>query len=302
MRPRHARGQRRCVRRSRGSPDRQSGRRAQLSCRSDEKSVQGIGERRSGNGAGIDGDCRRQLRQPHTRHRESGADLLFRRGREAEAAGCVEGDHLEDRCRRDADRLVRLTAHEQVARASTNASRISFDGPDPRVRVEQEHASVAVDVVAAFDRIEGPLVLQHRPLHRAKQRLSCRFRVRHQLRDGTAVLGDDVLRPRLADAVHQLQARRLEISGGDPVALPPCRGLPRRPRGPLRHDQNVMTEIRMPQIRGRPARDAGARPRGGCSPATPQPRVRRAIARVECRSDSAMDLQVWRKLRVYLGV
>jgi hypothetical protein len=45
-----------------------------------------------------------------------------------------------------------------------DATLVGLDGPDPDVRVEQQHA-LAIDVVFAVDWIEGANVLQYRALH-----------------------------------------------------------------------------------------------------------------------------------------
>jgi len=87
-----------------------------------------------------------------------------------QAAGRVQRDDLEQCRGRDADGGG-LRPRDQLTRLPADAPRVSFNRPDPRVRVEQQHGSTAVDIPLVVNRIEGPLVLEDRALHRAEEPL-----------------------------------------------------------------------------------------------------------------------------------
>lgn len=53
---------------------------------------------------------------------------------------------------------LRRAAGQQAARAAADPPRVTLCGPHPYVRVEQQHALLAVEVVVALNGVERPLV------------------------------------------------------------------------------------------------------------------------------------------------
>src|SRR5438034_3950331 len=105
--------------------------------------------------------------------------------------------------------------------------------------------SIAIDVVLSVDRIEGPVVLEHRSHHETEESLPRGRTVGDQLRDRFAVLRHDVFDARLAHAIHQSEAFRLELGRGEAQRL--SVRIPRSLRARLScrpgHDQNIMTSF-----------------------------------------------------------
>jgi hypothetical protein len=73
----------------------------------------------------------------------------------------VQVRHFEKADGGNSNRVAGFGAVEQLARLPSDAPFLRFYAPDPNVRVEQEHSSVAMDVVVAVDGIERPVVFQH---------------------------------------------------------------------------------------------------------------------------------------------
>ena len=146
-------------------------RRLQAARRGDEQTIERIGQRVAWNRAGVQGNRRLSFRDANPPRLQRFANPLLDRPGQTNPAHRVQRRNLEDGGRRDADRLPGLGAGEQLPRTPADPPAIAFDAPEPDVRVQKDHESAAVDLVLAVNRIERPVELEQRALHRSEERL-----------------------------------------------------------------------------------------------------------------------------------
>jgi hypothetical protein len=115
--------------------------RIELTRRRDEQSIDRVGECLSRDLTAIQYNIEREFGEPDSNRVERVSDPSFGSSREAEATERVERNDLEHAHRRHANSAARLGRGQQVTAPSSQALFVPLDGPDPDVRIEQQHAS-----------------------------------------------------------------------------------------------------------------------------------------------------------------